>query len=85
MLFVCRCIRYSYIYKACMSPVFHRSSVIRHFECSDVIEISDGIIFDFYAELSHRMVLSTGGHVFVHMVTTVDLEIFVVKNFSLVA
>ena len=68
-----------------MSPVLNRSSVIQHFECSDVIEISDGIIFDFYTELSHRMVLSTGGHVFVHMVTTVDLEIFVVKNFSPVA
>ena len=36
-----------------MSPTLDGSSAIQHFECSDAIEIRDGIIFDFYAELPH--------------------------------
>ena len=42
-----------YMYKARMSPTLNGSSMIRHFEHSDAIEIHDGIIFDFYPGLSH--------------------------------
>ena len=45
--------RYSCIYKARMSLTFNRSSVIRHFKHSDVIERRDGVTFDFYTRLSH--------------------------------
>ena len=48
-----RLTKYSCIYKACMSPTLNGSSMIRHFEHSDAIEIHDGIIFDFYPGLSH--------------------------------
>ena len=41
------------IYEALMSSALKESSVIRHFECSDVIEIHDRIISDFYTELSY--------------------------------
>ena len=36
-----------------MSAALSGSSVIRHFERSDAIEIRDGITFDFYAGLPH--------------------------------
>ena len=36
-----------------MSPTLNGSSAIRHFKHSDVIEIRDGIIFDFYTGLPH--------------------------------
>ena len=36
-----------------MSPALNGSSVIRHFEHSDVIEMCDGITFDFYMGLPH--------------------------------
>ena len=36
-----------------MSPALNGSSVIRHFEHSDAIEMHDGIIFDFYTGLPH--------------------------------
>ena len=41
------------IYKAHMSPTLNGSSVIRHFEGSDEIEIHDGITCDFYTGLLH--------------------------------
>ena len=37
--------------KCTMSPTFNGGSEIKHFECSDTIEIQDGIIFDFYTGL----------------------------------
>ena len=36
-----------------MSPALNGSSAIRHFEGSEVIEIHDGITFDFYTGLPH--------------------------------
>ena len=48
-----RFIRYSCIYEVRMSPTLNGSSVIQHFECSNVIEIRDGITFDFHTGLPH--------------------------------
>ena len=45
--------RYSYIYEARMSPALNGSSVVRRFEGNDVIEICDGITFNFYTGLPH--------------------------------
>ena len=39
-----------------MSSALNGSSAIRHFEGSDVIEICDGITFDFYTGLPHKYV-----------------------------
>ena len=41
------------IYEVHMSPTFNGSSALRHFEHGDVIEIRDGITFDFYTGLPH--------------------------------
>ena len=41
------------LYEAHMSPTLYESSAIQRFEGSDVIEIRDGITFNFYTELSH--------------------------------
>ena len=49
--------------KACMSPALKRSSAVQHFKRSNVIEICDRVILDFYKGLSH----------------TVDREIFTLK------
>ena len=48
-----RLIRYPCTYKAhtCMNPTLNESSAIWCYECSDAIEICDGIIFDFYTGL----------------------------------
>ena len=46
-----RVIRYSCIYEASMSPDLNGSSAIRHFKHNNVIEIHDGITFDFYTGL----------------------------------
>ena len=54
-----RLVSYSYIYEVHMSPALNGSSVIRRFEHSDVIEICDEIIFDFYTGLSH---MHSGAH-----------------------
>ena len=50
-----------------MSPALNRSSAIRRFECSIVIEIRDGITFDFYTQvfcgtglLWHHMYVTVG-------------------------
>ena len=40
-----------------MSPALNGSSAIRHFEGSNVIEICDGITFDFYTGLPHVTIL----------------------------
>ena len=40
-----------------MSPALNGSSAIRRFEGSDVIEIRDGITFDFYTGLPHVYVV----------------------------
>ena len=47
---LCRCMN---TYEAHISLALNRSSVIRRFEGSDVIEIRDGITFDFYTGLPH--------------------------------
>ena len=36
-----------------MSPVLNGNSEIEHFECSDVIKISDRVMFVFYPGLRH--------------------------------
>ena len=38
-----------------MNPVLNGSSAIQCFEGSDVIEIHDGITFDFYTVLPHTL------------------------------
>ena len=48
-----RFIRYSCIYEARMSPALNRSSVVWRFKHSNVTEIHDGMIFNFYMGLSH--------------------------------
>ena len=47
------CVHSCRIYTARLSPALNGSSEIRHFECSDAIEIRNGIIFDFYTGLTH--------------------------------
>ena len=49
---VLRCMN---IYEVHTSPALNRSSVIRRFERSNVIEIRDRIIFDFYMGLPHDL------------------------------
>ena len=53
-----RFIRHLCIYEAHMSPALNGSSAIRRFEGSDVIEIRDGITFDFYTGLPHMHIRS---------------------------
>jgi len=36
-----------------MSPALNRSSVLQPFERSNVVEIRNGIMFDFYLRLPH--------------------------------
>ena len=43
-------LKYSYIYK---KPAFNVSAAIWCFKYGEVIEIRDGMIFDFYRGLSH--------------------------------
>ena len=50
---LCRFLRYSCIYKVHTSPALDGSSAIWRFKHSDVIEIRNGIILDFYTGLSH--------------------------------
>ena len=42
----------------CLSPTLNVSSVIWHFKINNVIEIRDGITFDFYTGLPHMLHLS---------------------------
>ena len=44
-----------HVYTACMSPTLNGSSALQHFECSNVIEIRNGIMFDFYPGLPHTL------------------------------
>ena len=48
-----RLIWYSYIYVLCMSPTLNGSSVLQRFECGNVVEIRNRIMFDFYPGLPH--------------------------------
>ena len=43
--------------KGCMSPALNWSSARWHFKHSNVIEISDGITFDFYTGLPHHFLV----------------------------
>ena len=45
---MCSCIDSCYNYTARLSPALNRSLEIFHFECSDAIEIRNGITFVFY-------------------------------------
>ena len=47
------CVDSCHMYTARLSPALNGSSEIRCFERSDVIEIHNGIIFDFYVGLPH--------------------------------
>ena len=42
-----------HIYIARISPTLNGSSVLEHFERSNVIKLRNGIMFDFYQGLSH--------------------------------
>ena len=42
-----------HIYTACMSPILNESSVQEWYERGNVIEIENGIMFDFYLGLTH--------------------------------
>ena len=46
LIVLCRCIRYSCIYEAHVSPALNESSEIWYFRCSNAIEICDGITVD---------------------------------------
>ena len=48
-----RRIRYSCVYTARMSPAFSGSSALQRVKLSDMLEIRNGIIFDFYSGLPH--------------------------------
>ena len=48
-----RLIRHSHIFAACMSPAFNGSSVLQCFECGNMVEICNGIMFHFYPGLPH--------------------------------
>ena len=50
-----RCMSYSYIHEACMSPALNGSSAIRHFKHCNAIEICNRITFDFYTGLPHML------------------------------
>ena len=42
-----------HIYEVCMNPTLNGSWAIQHFKCSNAIEIYQGIISEFYMEVSH--------------------------------
>ena len=42
---------------ACMSPTLNGSSALEHFERGNVIEIRNGIIFDFCPGLPHILIM----------------------------
>ena len=48
-----RLINTCHVYTVHMSPAFNGSSVLQHFKRSNVIEIRDEIMFDFYPGLPH--------------------------------
>ena len=48
-----RLIRYSYIFVVRISPSLNGSSALQGFECSNAVEIHNGIMFDFYPGLPH--------------------------------
>ena len=48
-----RCIRYSCVYTARMSPTLSGSSALQRIKLSDALEIRNGIISDFYSRLPH--------------------------------
>ena len=50
---LCKCGNYRRNYTSRLSPTLNGSLEIQRFECSDAIEIRDGIMFDFYAGLPH--------------------------------
>ena len=53
----CKCSSYQRNYTPRMSPTLNGSSEIQCFECSDAIEIRNGILLDFYTGLPHVFTL----------------------------
>ena len=51
-------VKISCISTARLSPALNGSSEIRSLECSDAIEIHNGIIFDFYTGLPHNIIVA---------------------------
>ena len=47
------CVNNCCIYTVRLGPAINGSSEIQRFECSDVIKVCNGIIFDFYTGLPH--------------------------------
>ena len=60
-------------YKVLKSPTLNGSSAIQCFERSDVIEIRDGILFNFYTGLSHNYINCTS----TKMLTRLMIMIFI--------
>ena len=50
-----RLIRYSCIFTVHMSPVLNQGSVLQGFERGNVVEIRNGLMFDFYQGLPHSL------------------------------
>ena len=50
---VCSCVDRCCIYNAGLSTALNESSETQHFECSDMFEIYDRMIFDFYMRQPH--------------------------------
>ena len=48
---LCKRVKYSWVYSARMSPTHNGS--LQYFECSNAIEIRNGIMFNFYLGLPH--------------------------------
>ena len=60
-------------YEVLKSLTLNGSSAIRCFECSDAIEIRDGILFNFYTGLSHNYINCTS----TKMLTRLMIMIFI--------
>ena len=50
---ICTMYEIWYVYKACMSLATSRSLLLQHVKLGDMLEICDGIIFEFYPRLPH--------------------------------
>ena len=46
-----------HIYKAYNTPTHNESSVVWHFKSNGVIEIHNGIVYDFYVGFSHLLMM----------------------------
>ena len=53
LIAICTLIRYSCIFAVHMSPAFKGITALQRYECGSMVEIHNGIMFDFYLGLSH--------------------------------